>query len=193
MINLNLILDLIFSLSINIVIYSINKGSITSKNPKLCIILRREATISIMDMETKTCLMILILFFSPIRIGTVSLPVILSPCIPSMSSKAVVTNTSPVEKANATQADMVSPEFDIAGRIEVTVPHAIAIRTVLAPGISFIRFIFLIFKKEGIIFKLYESPNILIINSKAKPAMPVVNDKERPMTPKIHVVVPNRM
>jgi len=176
-----------------IVIYNINNGRITRKNPKLCIILKREVTIRTTDIETKTCFIMRILFFSPTKVGTVSLPVILSPCIPKMSSNAVVAKTSPVEKVNAMAEDMILPEFDIAGRIEVTVPHAVAIRTVFAPGMSFIRCIFLIPRKGGTIFKLYERPRILITKSKEKEAMPVVKDKKRPVAPKMHVMTAKRI
>jgi len=68
---------------------------------------------------------------SPIKIGNVSLPTILSPCISRRSKKAVRTKTIPMAQIKTGIVAALSfPWADSTGNNDVTIPHAKTIRIV---------------------------------------------------------------
>ena len=115
-----------------------------------------------------------IAFFSPIRMGIVSLPTILSPCISRMSKNAVLAKTKLADHKNTHMVLMKElSATDINGNTEVTIPHAMAIKIVFEPGKSLI-FLYLPLKNcFGIIFKSYERPKTLMTRRTIKGINPM--------------------
>ena len=92
------------------------------------------------DRKTKSFFRSALVFCSPRKMGNVSLPTILSPCISRISKKAVRTNTIPMAQIKTEKVEVFrAPLAAITGNNEVATPHARTIRIGFDPGISPIR------------------------------------------------------